>query len=249
MEWPMKTMVSAMAVLLACGVSGVCAQTPAPGEARVAAPPGLTHLHLSAEGTVAEPPDVLVGDLTVEATSPSAVEAQRKVNAMMAQGMKDARAVEGVEARALGYAVTQVDLDEGSVPVRPHPRRMGWTVQQTIEVRGKDGERLLSLVGKLQDEGLAVASLDWQLSPELGREARDGAMVKALQALRVRADKAAQALGLRVDQFQDVRVDMPKPMPVRPMTAMRMQVAPPPEATAAPGDITSEVSADIVLRP
>jgi uncharacterized protein YggE len=245
MEWPMKTMVSAMVVLLACGVGGVCAQTPAPGEAQVAAPAGLTHLHLSAEGTVSELPDALVGDLTAEATSPSAV----KVNAMMAQGMKDAQAVEGIEARALGYAVNQVDLDEGSVSVRPHPRRMGWTAQQTLEIRGKDGERLSSLVGKLQDEGLAVASLDWQLSPELGREARDGAMVKALQALRMRADKAAQALGLKVDQIQDVRVDMPEPMPVRPMMAMQMKAGPPPEATAAPQDMTSEVSADIVLRP
>lgn len=186
----MKTMARAV-VVLAVSAGGVRAQTPAPAEAPGAAAQHLTHLHLSAEGTVSEPPDVLVGDLTAEARSPSAVEAQRKVNAMMAQGMRDARAAEGIEARAMGYAVSQVDLDEGSVPVGPHPRRMGWTAQQTLEVRGKDGERLLSLVGKLQDQGLATAALGWQLSPELARAARDGAMVKALQALRARADKAA----------------------------------------------------------
>ena len=167
----MKTMSRAMVVLAISAAGGVCAQTPAPGEAPGAASPNLTHLHLSAEGSVSEPPDVLVGDLTAEATSPSAVEAQRKVNAMMAQGMKDARAAEGIEARATGYAVRQVDLDEGAVPVRPHPRRMGWTAQQTLDVRSKDGERLLSLVGKLQDQGLATASLGWQLSPELARAA------------------------------------------------------------------------------
>ena len=94
----------------------------------------------------------------------------------------------------MGYSVNQVELDEDSNQVRPHPRRMGWTAQQTLEVRGKDGEPVLSLVGKLQNEGLAISSLEWQLSPELGREARDAAMVKALQALRVRADKAAQAI-------------------------------------------------------
>jgi uncharacterized protein len=248
MDSLMKTIAYTMVVLVACG-GGAWAQTPPPGEARAAAPPSLTHLHLSAEGSVSQPPDELVGDLTAEATSPSTAEAQRKVNAMMAQGMKEARAVEGIEARAAGYAVNQVDLDEGSAPVRPHPRRIGWTAQQTLEVRGKDGDRLLSLVSKLQDEGLAVASIDWQLSPELGREARDGAMVKALQALRVRADKAAQALGLKVDQFQDVRVDMPGSMPIRPMMATRMQAGPPPQATASPQDITSEVSADVVLRP
>ena len=241
----MRTMAYAMVALMA-STGGVCAQTSAPGNAPGAATPNVTHLHLSAEGTVSEPPDVLVGDLIAEATSPSAVEAQRKVNAMIAHGMKDARA-EGIEARAMGYAVNQVDLDEGSVPVRPHSRRMGWTARQTMEVRGKDGERLLSLVGKLQDEGLATASLDWQLSPEQGREARDGAMVKALQALRMRADKAAQALGLKVDHLQDVRVDMPEPTPIRPMMAMAMKAGPAPEATASPQDITSTVSAEVAL--
>ena len=217
------------------------AQTPASGEPPAAQ--AVTRLHLAAEGSVLKAPDVLVGDLTAEATSPSAVEAQRKVNAMMAVAMKGAGAAEGVEARAMGYALNQVDLDEDAVPVRPHPHRMGWTAQQTLEVRGKDGERLLSLVGKLQDAGLAVASLDWQLSPELGRQARDA----ALQALRVRADKAAQALGLKVDHLQDVRVDMLEPSPIRPMMAMRMQARPAPEARASPQDVTSEVSADVVL--
>lgn len=242
----MKTMARAV-VVLAVSAGGVRAQTPAPAEAPGAAAQHLTHLHLSAEGTVSEPPDVLVGDLTAEARSPSAVEAQRKVNAMMAQGMRDARAAEGIGARAMGYAVSQVDLDEGSVPVGPHPRRMGWTAQQTLEVRGKDGERLLSLVGKLQDQGLATAALGWQLSPELARAARDGAMVKALQALRARADKAAQALGLKIDHLQDVRVDMAEPTPIRPMMAMRMKAGPAPQATASPQDITSEASADVVL--
>ena len=132
---------------------------------------------------------------------------------------------------------------------RSGPIRAGWdrTAQQTLEVRGKDGERLLSLVGKLQDQGLAVSSLEWQLSPELSRQARDGAMVKVLQALRVRADKAAQALGMRVDYLQDVRVDVPVSSLIRPMVAMAMKAMPAPEATASPQEIASEVSADVVL--
>ena len=240
----MRTTTYAMMALVV-SYSIADAQTPASGEPPAAQ--AVTRLHLAAEGSVLKAPDVLVGDLTAEATSPSAVEAQRKVNAMMAVAMKGAGAAEGVEARAMGYAVNQVDLDEDAVPIRPYPHRMGWTAQQTLEVRGKDGERLLSLVGKLQDDGLAVSSLDWQLSPELGRQARDAAMVAALQALRVRADKAAQALGLKVDHLQDVRVDMPEPSPIRPMMAMQKLARPAPEATASPQDVTSEVSADVVL--
>ena len=247
----MKAMAYAMAIL-ACGSPGALAQTPAtpaPGEVQGATSSNVTRLHLSAEGVVSVPPDVLVGELVAQATSPSAAEAQGKVNAMMAQGMKDARAVEGLEIRAMDYAVNQVDLDSGVTPTQPHPRRMGWMARQTLEVRGKDGERLLVLVGKLQDEGLAAASLDWQVSPALGRKARDDAIVAALQALRVRAGNAARALDLQVDHLQEVRVDLPGPEPVRPMMAMRAMAVAAPQATAMPQDVAVMVSADIALRP
>ncbi len=134
----MKTTAYTMAVLVV-SAAAAGAQTPAPGEAKGALAPSATHLHLSAKGTIAELPDVLVGDLTVEATSPSAVTAQRKVNEMMLQGMKEARANEGIEARAMGYSVNQIDLDEGACPMRSHPRRMGWTAQQTLESGARTG--------------------------------------------------------------------------------------------------------------
>jgi uncharacterized protein YggE len=199
---------------------------------------------------VSEQPDVLVGDLTAEATSPTPVDVQRKVNGMMSRAMKDAVAVAGVEPRATGYAVSQVDLDEDASQTPSRPHRMAWKAQQTLELRGKDGERLLALAGKLQNDGLAIASLEWQLSPDLARSARDGAMVKAIQALQARADKAAQALGLKVDRLEDVRVDMPDvaPVPLRPMMAMRASAAPPPEATASQQETTSEVSAGVLLK-
>ncbi len=44
---------------------------------------------------------MLVGNLIGEATSPTAVGVQRKVNEMMALGIKDARATEAIEARAM----------------------------------------------------------------------------------------------------------------------------------------------------
>ena len=47
--------------------------------------------------------------------------------------------------------------------------------------------------------------------------------------------------------MRDVRVDMPEPSPIRPMMAMRMKAGPAPEATASPQNVTSEVSADVVL--
>jgi hypothetical protein len=66
----MRTMAYGVAAMLVTATVA-SAQTATPGDARGAAVSGAAHLHLSAEGMVSEPPDVLVGDLTAEATSPS----------------------------------------------------------------------------------------------------------------------------------------------------------------------------------
>jgi phage baseplate assembly protein W len=65
--------------------------------------------------------------------------------------------------------------------------------------------------------------------------------------LHLRADKAAQALDLRVVQLQDVRVNMQGSSPIRPMLGAQMKAMVAPQATATPQDITSEVAADVLL--
>ena len=160
MERRMRTTAYAMVALMVSAGS-VCAQTPASSLSPGSGPPNVTHLHLSAEGAVSEPPRLLVGDLTAVATSPSRSTRSTRSTRWWRRAMKDARGGGGYRRACDGYAVNQVDLDGGVVRPPPHPHRVGWTAQQTLEVRGKDGERLLSLVGKLQDAGLAVASLDW----------------------------------------------------------------------------------------
>lgn len=215
------------------------AQPQAPAD--YALPPATTILHLSATGSVQVSPDELVADLVAQATSPAAANAQRRVNEMMAAGMKAARGVAGVEARAIGYSVSPND-----------DKRPTWTAQQTLELRGTDGPALLDLVGVVQQQGMATASLDWQLSPALRRKAHDDATTAALKELQERAASAAATLGLHVRFMRDVRLDEPDIVPRPPFRVMAMAravSAPPPQATAVPEDVTAQASADVVLRP
>ena len=66
-----------------------------------------------------------------------------------------------------------------------------------------------------------------------------------------RVKSAASTLGLQVDHAQRVTLDGPPyqpPLPF-PMMAMAARAMPAPQATAAPEDVTAEVSADYALRP
>jgi uncharacterized protein YggE len=214
------------------GRAGAQSPTPASGDRIV--------VHLSASGSVQTPPDLLVADLVAQATLPSAAEAQRRVNALMAGGMTAAHDMPGIDARAEGYSVGPTD-----------DKRTAWSAQQTLELRGTDGPGLLDLAGKLQARGLVMASLDWQLSPALRRKAHDEATTEALKELMARVKSAAATLGLQVDHVQDVRLDGPgfQPRPPYPMMAMAARAMPSPQATAAPEEVTAEVSADYILKP
>jgi len=181
-----------------------------------------------------------VADLIAQSTSPSAATAQRRVNTMIDDGMKAARGVAGVEARAIGYSVGPADQ-----------KRTTWVAQQTLELRGTDGPSLLDLAGKLQGSGLAAASLDWQLSSARQRKAHNEATTVALKELQTRAASAAATLGLHVDHAREVQLDGPiyQPRPPFPVMAKAALAMPAPRATAASEEITATVSADYVLRP
>jgi uncharacterized protein YggE len=211
--------------------------------------PAMTQLHLAAMGSVPVTPDQLVATLGAEATSPSPAIAQNRVNMLMKRGLAAAGAAIGVDARAEDYSVQQVDQTvPGAVGGRSvqHP---GWVAHQTLELRSSSAEPLLDLVGKLQGDGFTVSALEWRISPVLARKSRDAAMVKALKDLQTRAQSAAAALGLHVDHLRDVRLDMPDVMPVRPMMAAQSRAMVAPEATQTTQDVTSEASADVLLRP
>ena len=233
----MRTVTSGLSALL-LAVLLLASGAGAGAGARAAPEPATTILHLSATGAVQATPDLLVADLVAQETSPSAAKAQRTVNGRMASAMQAARAVADVDARAIGYSVAPSGDDK-------HP---GWVAQQTLELRGSDAPSLLDLAGKLQQDGLEAASIDWQLSPALRDRAHDAATRAALGQVQARAASAAASLGLHVDHVRDVRLDSPV-YASRPMPMMAMQArSPPPQASAAPQDVTAEVSAEYVLR-
>ena len=192
----------------------------------------------SASASVATPPDLLVADLVAQATASQAALAQRQVNDLVARSMTAARGTSGIDARAADYNTSPTD-----------EKHSGWAAQQTVELRGTDGPRLLDLAAKLQASGLSMASLEWRLSEASERRAHDAATIEAIKALRVRAEASADALDRQVDHLTDVRLDEPpvfRPRPGAVMMAARMAA---PEATAVPEEVSAEVSADVLLRP
>jgi predicted secreted protein len=191
-------------------------------------------------------PDELAASLRADATATTAAEAQRKVNASIADALTRVRQAPGIVASTGGYNVWR------SGP-NAEARSERWRASQALALHGKDGAALLILVGELQQQQLAIGQLAWQLAPETARRARQEATAEALKTLRSRAEEAAALIGLQFDSFKEVRLDNPRP-PILPRGAMAAPMAAssapiPPSAESEDVMVSATVEADVVLKP
>jgi uncharacterized protein len=206
-----------------------------------------TILKLSETATVMVAPDELAASMRAEAIAPTAQEAQKRVNELMAAAITAAKKVSGVVVSTGSYNVWRIVAS-------PTDRNERWQSGQSLNLTGKDAEAMLKLVGDLQQMGLVQSNLLWRLSRDSERKARQDATRQALSTLRARADEAAEILGLRFESFREVRLDSVAPPPILPRLQMSARAtmaapAPPPNAEAEDMPVTASAEADVVLKP
>ncbi len=203
-----------------------------------------TLLHLADTETVTVAPDELAASLRAEASSANPADAQQRVNAAMADALAHARKVAGVTVSTGAYSVWHV----GPTPQDSSER---WQASQSLELTSHDSVALLTLVGTLQHNGLAIGQLGWRLSRAAERKAHDEATRQAIAALRGKAQEAAALLDLRFASFKEVRLDsaaqVPVPRFVGAMSAMAASA--PPTAVAADVPVSATAEADAILLP
>lgn len=225
----------ALALLLVSGTAG--AQAPA------ARDDGITVLHLSEFAERALRQDRLTIQLRAEVTGPDAARVQAEINRRMSAALERARAVPNVRAETRGYWVHQE---------RPQNAPVRWRGQQTLALIAGDTAAALTLAGELQQGGLVMSGMNFDLRPESARAAQDALTAEAIGRLRERAARVAEAMTLTVRQIRDLRVgQVDGTMPPRPlmMRAEAASAAAPPVAEPGESTIRVTVDAEIVLAP
>jgi predicted secreted protein len=204
-----------------------------------------TVLHLSETATVSVRPDRLTAVLRADASTDSASTAQDRVNAVIGGALAEARKVDGIAVSTDQYNVWRLEPKAGEAAQ--------WRASQSVVLRGQDGSSVLKLVGALQQEGLAVERLGWELAPETAQSAERTATLQALKALRGRADEVAGAVGLQSDAYRSLTVGSAPPTPIRlrTMAVPAAALASPAEPAAEAEDVrvNATVEADIALKP
>lgn len=143
--------------------------------------------------------DLLVANLSYVATNTDARALQNEINKTMAEALSTAKKVDGVKVNTGSYQVHE--------RYTKLTKQKEWHGQQSMTLKSKDSEKLLKLVGKLQDMKLNMNGLNYMLSPETAVNIQDALMEDALKQLQTRANRAAKALGKSSAELRDVNVN------------------------------------------
>lgn len=235
-------------------LSAVVLATPAWAQAPSSTPPsdGATVLHLAERSERMVKRDRLAAELRVEKSDADPARLQAEINRRMAMAVERAKATAAVTVSTGGYQVyeqvpSSPALDRGSA--KPPPR---WQGMQSLLLQSRDAGALLALAGALQQQGLVLSSLAYELTPEAARAVEDELTKEALARLRQRAERVADDLGMTVARIRDLQIgnaEGAQPMPRAFLASPSRAAAPAPVAEAGDATVSVSVSGEVLLAP
>lgn len=202
-----------------------------------------TLLHLDQTATRSVRQDRLTVELRADVSGADASRVQATINRRMAAALDKAKSVPAVHTATLGYWVEEE---------RPKGEPARWRGVESLQLTGTDAAAVLTLAGALQQGGLVMSRLAYDVAPDTEHAVEDELTTEALQRLKDRVAHIAKDMGLFLRNVRNLRVgnvtgnNPPRPLLMRAMTAAA-PTAPPP--AAEPGDTTLQVTvdADVVL--
>ncbi len=199
-----------------------------------------TVLHLTEQAQRMVPRDRLRAVLRIDSTDADAATLQAAINRRMQAAVARAKTVAGISLSTGGYFVYQ-ERPEGEPP--------RWHGSASLTLVSRDAAPLLILIGGLQQDGLAISGLTYELTPEAVRSAEDALTAEALTRLKERGQRIADDLGMAVGRLRDVRVGNATGEAPVPHILARSKVSPAATPVAQPGEaaVTVTVSAEIEL--
>ncbi|MBI4741277.1 MAG: SIMPL domain-containing protein [Betaproteobacteria bacterium] len=176
--------------------------------AALAAPAGAaTVIELSAEASRAAANDLARATVFAEAVGATPGELSKRVNAMVADGLKTAKGYADIKTQSAGTYTYPVYAKGGKIE--------SWRMRSELAIESGDTAALSELLGKLQAT-LGVGNLTMLPAPETRKKAENEAILDAITAFRSRAKLVADALG-KPYRIKQLAINSSGRPPVAPM--------------------------------
>ncbi|MDR0774809.1 MAG: SIMPL domain-containing protein [Rickettsia sp.] len=212
-----------------------------------------SYLNISVTEQMDVKEDLLISSMRIEKEGVDKY-IQDEINLMMPKAVKMAKEVEDITVSTEQYYVYQYNQDQNIDNKKDKVKKKMWRGTQVLSLKSKSSEALLTLIGKLQNEGLLIQSLNYTLSNEKREVIRDSMIEAAIAKLKQRAIRVAKALGKEYDGFTMINVDpearrmpVPRLMMGSPVNA-NDSVVNMPVAEPSTSEVTITVSATALLK-
>lgn len=160
-----------------------------------------SYLNISVTEQMDVKEDLLISSMRIEKEGVDLKYIQDEINLMMSKAVKMAKEVEDITVSTEQYYVYQYNQDQNIDNKKDKVKKKMWRGTQVLSLKSKSSEALLTLIGKLQNEGLLIQSLNYTLSNEKREVIRDSMIEAAIAKLKQRAIRVAKALGKEYDGF------------------------------------------------
>jgi predicted secreted protein len=200
-----------------------------------------TTIDLSVEASRTAVNDLARATVFAEATGATPGELSKRVNSLIADGLKTARGYSNIKTQSGTTNTYPVYAKGGKID--------GWRMRSDLTLESSDTSALSELLGKLQT-ALGVSSVVMLPAPETRKKAENEAMLDAITAFKARAKLLADALGkpYRIKQISVNTNGRPPVMPMmRANAAFSSADAAPMPMEAGESQISANVSGQIEL--
>lgn len=199
-----------------------------------------TVVELSAEASRAAANDLARATVFAEAVGVTPGELAKRVNAMIADGLKTARGYASIRTQSGATSTYPVYAKGGKIE--------SWRMRSELALESGDTAALSELLGKLQTT-LGVGNLVMLPAPETRKKAENEAILDAIAAFKSRANLVADALGkpYRIKQLAINDSGRPPVMPMRAGIAYAAADASPMPMEGGDSQVAATVTGQIEL--
>jgi predicted secreted protein len=155
-------------------------------------------LNLRATASAPITPDTAVISLFAERTGVDAAAISSEVNALVADALKEAKQVAGVQAATGNFSTYQQYDNKG--------KQTGWVVRSDLILKSKDFGSLGKLAGNLS-RALKIASNGFEVSRELKNREEEVLMQQGLALFQAKAKVASKALGFDSFTIREISLE------------------------------------------
>lgn len=145
-----------------------------------------TSIELAADASRRAVNDLARATVFAEATGATPSELAKRVNGLVAEALKTARAYSSVRTQTGATHTDPLYAKGGKID--------GWRMRSELTLESPDTAALSELLGKLQ-ASMGVANLSMLPAPDTRKKAEDEATIDAIAAFKARAKVIADALG------------------------------------------------------